>query len=56
VVPVIVVPLIVATVSEDPPNDTVAPAWKPVPAMVTDVPPPAGPLLGVTDVTVGAAT
>jgi hypothetical protein len=51
-----VVELTVDTVSADPPNDTVAPVWKPVPAMVTDVPPAAGPLLGVTDVTAGAAT
>jgi len=56
VVPVIAVGLIVATVSADPPKETVAPLWKPVPATVTDVPPHAGPLLGVTDVTVGAAT
>jgi len=55
VVPVIAVGLIVATVSADPPKETVAPLWKPVPATVTDVPPPAGPLFGVTDVTVGAA-
>jgi hypothetical protein len=56
VVPVIVVPLTVATVSADPPNETVAPVWKPLPATVTDVPPALGPLLGVTEVTVGAAT
>jgi len=46
VVPVIVVALIVP----------IAPAWNPVPAMLTEVPPTAGPLFGVTDVTVGAAT
>ena len=56
VVPVIVVALMVETVRADPPNDTVAPAANPVPATVTDVPPPAAPLLGVIDVTVGAAT
>jgi hypothetical protein len=56
VVPVIVVALIVPIVRDDPPNDTLAPAWNPVPAMLTEVPPAAGPLLGVTEVTVGAAT
>jgi len=56
VVPVIEVGLIVATVSADPPNETVAPLWNPVPAMLTEVPPALGPLVGVTDVTVGAAT
>ncbi|HEY8824109.1 MAG TPA: hypothetical protein VIP07_04410 [Candidatus Limnocylindria bacterium] len=56
VVPVIVVALIVPIVSGEPPNDTLAPAWNPVPAMLTEVPPTAGPLFGVTDVTVGAAT
>ena len=54
VVPVIVVALMVETVRADPPNDTVAPAANPVPATVTDVPPAAAPLFGVTDVTVGA--
>jgi hypothetical protein len=53
VVPVIVVGSTVATVSADPPSDTVAPVWKPLPAIVTLVPPAAGPLLGATDVTVG---
>ena len=56
VVPVIDVGPIVETVSADPPNEIVAEAWKPLPAMVTDVPPAVGPLFGVTDVTVGAAT
>src|SRR5262249_52427134 len=37
-----------------PPKETVAPATKPVPVIVTAVPPAAGPLLGLTDVTVGA--
>src|SRR5262249_12235010 len=37
-----------------PPKDTVAPLTKPVPVMVTGVPPAAGPLLGVTLVTDGA--
>ena len=52
----IAVALVVATVSADPPNETVAPLWNPVPEMLTDVPPTLAPLLGVTDVTVGAAT
>ena len=56
VVPVIAVGLVVPTVNEAPPNATVAPVWKPVPAIVTDVPPAVGPLLGVTDAIVGAAT
>jgi len=56
VVPVIDVGLTVETVSADPPNDTLAPVWNPLPAMVMDVPPPLGPLLGVIEVTVGAAT
>jgi len=50
------VAVMVVTVRADPPNETLALAWKPVPATVTDVPPAAGPLLGVTDETVGAAT
>jgi len=37
-----------------PPNVTVAPAEKPVPAIVTGVPPETGPLDGDTDETVGA--
>jgi hypothetical protein len=56
VVPVIVVALIVATVSAEPPNEAVAPAWNPVPLMDTEVPPVAGPLFGVTAETVGVAT
>jgi hypothetical protein len=56
VVPVMLVPLTVETVSADPPNDTVAPVWNSLPEMVTDVPPTAGPLLGVTELTVGPAT
>jgi len=56
VTPVIVVALTVETVSADPPNETVAPVWNPVPATVTDVPPAVGPLVGATDVTVGATT
>jgi hypothetical protein len=56
VVPVMLVPLTVETVSADPPNDAVAPVWKPVPVMETEVPPGAGPLLGVTELTVGPAT
>jgi hypothetical protein len=56
VVPVMLVGLIVETVSADPPSETVAPAWNPVPLMDTEVPPAAGPLFGVTAETVGAAT
>jgi hypothetical protein len=56
VVPVIAVGLVVATVNAAPPNATVAPVWKPLPAIVTDVPPAVGPLVGVIDATVGAAT
>ena len=44
------------TVIADPANETDAPAWKLVPATVTDVPPTLGPLFGVTEETVGAAT
>jgi hypothetical protein len=54
--PVIAVGLIVATVRPEPPNETVAPAENPVPFTVTEVLPAVGPLFGVTDVTVGAAT
>ena len=53
VAPVIAVALMVDTVSAEPPNVTVAPAWKSVPAIVTEVPPALAPLFGVTDVTVG---
>src|SRR5205085_7302717 len=35
------------------PNATVAPLMKLVPVIVTDVPPPVGPLFGLTDVTAG---
>src|SRR6266542_2082564 len=56
VLPVMLVALIVETMSADPPKDTVAPATKPVPANVTAVPPALAPLLGVTELTVGAAT
>ena len=41
-------------VADVPPSFTVAPARKPVPVMVTAVPPAAGPVLGVIAVTVGA--
>jgi hypothetical protein len=56
VVPVMAVAVIVETFTGDPPKDTLEPLWKPVPATVTVVPPALGPLFGVTDVTVGAAT
>ena len=38
------------------PKSTVVAPVKPVPVMVTNVPPAAGPLLGLIPVTVGAAT
>ena len=44
----------VTPVAAVPPRLTVAPVRKPVPVIVTPVPPPAGPVLGVIDVTVGA--
>ena len=47
------------TVTEVPaivPNFTVAPVTKPVPVIVTDVPPAVGPALGLTAVTVGVAS
>jgi hypothetical protein len=50
------VALIAETVSADPPNETVAPAWKSVPVMVTVVPPTAAPLVGVSPGTDGEAT
>ena len=36
-----------------PPNVTPAPAWNPVPVIVTAVPPLVGPLVGDTELTVG---
>ena len=57
VVAVICVPLTTTTfVAAAPPNVTVAPAAKFVPAIVTAVPPAVGPLLGVTLLTVGVST
>ena len=56
VVPVMLVALMVDTVTGDPPNETLEPLWKPVPVIVTAVPPALCPLFGVTDETVGAAT
>ena len=56
VVPEMPVALRVDTVSADPPRETLAPLWKPVPAIVTAVPPSLVPLAGVIEVTVGAAT
>ena len=44
----------VTPVAAVPPNDTVAPDAKPVPEMVTEVPPAAGPVAGLTPNTVGA--
>lgn len=44
----------VTPVAAVPPKLTVAPVKKLVPVIVTPVPPPTGPVLGVIDVTVGA--
>jgi hypothetical protein len=56
-VALIVVELVKVTEVDDvPPNFTLDPAVKPVPVMVTTVPPPTGPIAGATPVTVGAAT
>lgn len=46
----------VTDVQETPPMATIAPARKPVPVIVTDVPPVAGPDVGEIDATVGAGT
>ena len=55
VVAVIVVLLLTLTpVADVPPNFTVAPARKPVPVMVTDVPPAVVPETGEIELTVGA--
>ena len=56
VVPLIAVGVTFVTVSADPPNDAVAPVWKPVPFTVTTVPPDPRPELGVTDEGAGGAT
>ncbi len=53
VVPAMLVALTVDTVSAEPPNETVAPLWNPLPAMVTAVPPVPRPLVGATPLTVG---
>ncbi len=45
----------VTPVAAVPPKVTVAPLTKFVPVMVTAVPPMSGPLVGATEVTVGAA-
>ena len=39
-----------------PPKLTVEPVTKPVPVMVTEVPPAVGPAVGLMDVTVGATS
>ena len=44
----------VETATADPPKVAVAPLWKSVPAMVIAVPPEVGPLLGLTEATLGA--
>lgn len=54
VVPVMLVPFTVSTVTAEPPSEAVAPVWNPVPPIVIDVPPAVGPLLGVIEATVGA--
>ena len=49
-----VLPTTFTLVAAAPPRLTVAPARKPVPVMVTEVPPAAGPAFGVIEPTVGA--
>ena len=49
-----VLPTIFTPVAAVPPKLTVAPARKPVPVIVTEVPPFAVPVFGEIDVTVGA--
>ena len=46
----------VKPVAAAPPNVTAVALEKPVPEIVTTVPPPDGPLVGETDMTVGVAT
>jgi len=48
-----VLPTTFTDVAAVPPRLTVAPARKPVPAMVTEVPPDTVPVVGVIDATVG---
>jgi hypothetical protein len=48
--------LTVNAVAAVPPNDTAVAPEKPVPVMITEVPPPVGPAVGEMPVTVGAAT
>jgi hypothetical protein len=47
-------PFTVTLVAAVPPNLTAAVVVNPVPTTVTDVPPATGPVVGETDVTVGA--
>ena len=54
VVPLMVVLVTVTPVSATPPTVADAPAWKLVPLIVTVVPPVVGPLVGETELTVGA--
>ena len=56
VVAIMVVLVTAVTVAAVPPNVTVAPVRKPVPAIVTGVPPACVPLFGVTEVIAGGAT
>jgi hypothetical protein len=53
VVPVIDVGVMFVIARADPPNDAVAPVLKPVPAIVTLVPPADVPLFGVIEVMAG---
>jgi hypothetical protein len=56
VVPVMLVAVMPMIVRAAPPSDALAPAWNPLPLIVTPVPPADGPLFGVTDVTAGPTT
>ena len=49
-------PFTITPVAAVPPKKTVAPATKPVPVMVTPVPPALGPEFGVTPPTVGTGS
>ena len=49
-------PVAVKVVAAVEPKSTWVTPLKPVPAMFTVVPPPSGPLFGLTEVTTGAAT
>lgn len=53
VVPAIAVEVTLVIVSAEPPNDAVAPTWKPLPLIVIPVPPADVPLFGEIDVIAG---